>query len=122
MRTFCSCRTFLLVAAVIATVGARGLCQQESAAAPQTPRSQLCLAGDCQSADGGATQDGGATRTSSQKSEAPPPADNTVTLKKAFLNLPGDQKAIWTSPFRLHPRDSFWVVPLLGTTGVLIGS
>jgi membrane-associated phospholipid phosphatase len=65
---------------------------------------------------------GGATQTSPQKTESAPPADNTVTLKKAFLNLPGDQKAIWTSPFRLRPKDAFWVVPLLGTTGVLIGS
>jgi hypothetical protein len=45
-----------------------------------------------------------------------------VTFKKVLMNLPGDQKAIWTSPFRLHLRDSVWLVPMLGTAGVLIGS
>src|SRR5262249_43091878 len=48
--------------------------------------------------------------------------DSSMTFKKVFLNLPGDQKAIWTSPFRLRLRDSVWVAPLVGTTGVLIGS
>src|SRR5262249_51649430 len=48
--------------------------------------------------------------------------DTSMSLKKVFVNLPGDQKAIWTSPFRLHPRDSFWVAPMIGVTGVLIGS
>lgn len=50
------------------------------------------------------------------------PADGETTLKKAILNLPGDQKAIWTSPFRLRPEDSIWLGPVLGTAGVLIGS
>lgn len=45
-----------------------------------------------------------------------------VSLKRVFVNLPGDQKAIWTSPFHLQPHDSFWLVPLAATTGVLVGS
>jgi capsule assembly protein Wzi/PAP2 superfamily protein len=45
-----------------------------------------------------------------------------VSLKKAFRNLPGDQKAIWTSPFHVHERDLYWVVPFAATTGLLIGS
>jgi hypothetical protein len=48
--------------------------------------------------------------------------DSTSTIKKVLENLPGDQRTIWTSPFRLHPRDSVWVLPMLGTTGALIGS
>jgi membrane-associated phospholipid phosphatase len=48
--------------------------------------------------------------------------DHSVTLKRIFLNLPGDQKAIWTSPFHLHTQDGFWLVPFAATTGVLIGS
>src|SRR5262249_10557053 len=48
--------------------------------------------------------------------------DNSVSIKRVILNLPGDQRRIWTSPFRLHPRDSAWLVPLLGTTAVLFGS
>ena len=45
-----------------------------------------------------------------------------LTLKRAFLNLPGDQKAIWTSPFHMRKQDAFWLVPFAATTGVLIGS
>ena len=48
--------------------------------------------------------------------------DEPVTIKKVILNLPGDQKRIWTSPFHLHARDAFWLAPLAATTGVLIGS
>jgi membrane-associated phospholipid phosphatase len=50
------------------------------------------------------------------------PPDTSMTLKKMFVNLPGDQKAIWTSPFRMRLRDSLWVAPMIGATGVLIGS
>jgi len=48
--------------------------------------------------------------------------DNSVSIKKVILNLPGDQRRIWTSPFHLHPRDSAWLLPVLGTTAVLLGS
>ncbi len=49
-------------------------------------------------------------------------SDSHVSLKKVFLNLPGDQKAILTSPFHLRKQDGFWLVPFAATTGVLIGS
>src|SRR2546421_9871658 len=45
-----------------------------------------------------------------------------MSVKKVFVNLPGDQKAIWTSPFHLRWHDSAWLMPLAGATGVLIGS
>lgn len=48
--------------------------------------------------------------------------DEPVTIKKVILNLPGDQKRIWTSPFHLHPHDAAWLIPFAATTGVLIGS
>ena len=48
--------------------------------------------------------------------------DHSVTLKRAFLNLPGDQKAIWSSPFRLRTHDAFWLVPFAATSAALIGS
>src|SRR5262245_24563737 len=44
------------------------------------------------------------------------PVDTSMTLKKMFVNLPGDQKAIWTSPFRVRLRDSIWVAPMVGAT------
>jgi hypothetical protein len=50
------------------------------------------------------------------------PAGKTVTVKGALMSLPGDQKEIWTSPFRVRAHDSVWLLPALGTAGVLIGS
>lgn len=41
-----------------------------------------------------------------------------MSVKRVFLNLPGDQKAIWTSPFHLRFEDAPWVVPLAGATGL----
>ena len=49
-----------------------------------------------------------------------PPAG--VTFKRVFTNLPGDQEAIWTSPFHIKATDTAWLVPLAATSGVLIGS
>ena len=49
--------------------------------------------------------------------------ENAVTsLKQAFVNIPDDQKAIWTSPRHIHKQDLFWLAPLAGATAVLIGS
>src|SRR5215472_6592945 len=50
-----------------------------------------------------------------------PAADTSMSFKKAFLNLPGDQRAIWTSPMHLRWHDAIWLAPLAGTTGILIG-
>ena len=38
------------------------------------------------------------------------------------MNIPGDQKAIWTSPLHVRATDSFWLLPLGGVTAGLIGS
>jgi Capsule assembly protein Wzi/PAP2 superfamily len=113
-----SLRTFSLLTAIVGVAFARCHCLQESTANHAASSGQGCLAGDCQT-EGGRT---GTAQSSPPKSESPSEADNSVTLKKAFLNLPGDQKAIWTSPFHLHARDSIWLVPMIGTAGVLIGS
>lgn len=43
-----------------------------------------------------------------------------MSVKKIFLNLPGDQKAIWLSPFRLRAHDSSWLGPFAATTGLLL--
>jgi hypothetical protein len=50
------------------------------------------------------------------KGQQRPPAP--MSIKRVFLNLPGDQKAIWTSPFQLRLGDAPWVVPLAGATGL----
>ena len=49
-------------------------------------------------------------------------ATTPMSLKKVFINLPGDQKTIWTFPFRLSPNDSTWAFPVMGTAGVLFAS
>ena len=46
--------------------------------------------------------------------------DHSMSVKKVFLNLPGDQRDIWTSPARFHPHDLTWLLPLgVGTGGLL---
>ena len=45
-----------------------------------------------------------------------------VTFRRVFTNLPGDQKAIWMSPFHIRATDTAWLLPLGATAGVLIGS
>src|SRR6266700_3210647 len=62
--------------------------------------------------------DGPAPATGSDKQDEP----SSISIKRVFLNLPGDQRAIWTAPFRLRPRSLTWVLPFAGTTGLLLAS
>ncbi len=97
------------------------VCVQESSEVSSSVRSptMTCLRGNCASDD--ETVVAPPSSLASGKAENAP-MDARMTFKKVFLNLPGDQKAIWTSPFRLRWDDSVWVAPMLGATGVLIGS
>src|SRR5260370_3660999 len=95
-------------------------CLQESSdsATPGDRLAKACLSGEC-------TPETGAATAPSERQGADvtnEPADAGMTFKKVFLNLPGDQKEIWTSPFRLRPNGSLWPVPIAGAVGVLIGS
>src|SRR6185436_841694 len=50
-----------------------------------------------------------------------PNAAATPTLESRFFkNILHDQKAIWTSPFRLHRSNARWLAPLALGTGALI--
>src|ERR1044071_8877660 len=49
-------------------------------------------------------------------------SDEPVSIKKVFLNLPGDQKTIWTSPFHITGRDFASVLPISGATGLLFAT
>src|SRR6185437_1001712 len=60
--------------------------------------------------------------TQSQTALDSDPSPGAMSIKKAFLNLPGDQKTIWTAPFRLRARDLPWLAPLGGVTGLLIAT
>src|SRR5579864_872148 len=57
------------------------------------------------------------TKTQKQEDRA-----TGTSFKRMFLNIPGDQKAIWTSPLHIRAADSFWLLPLGGVTAGLIGS
>ena len=88
--------------------------------------------------DAGAGQGTSSSSNSSSTSgaEAQPPADDKkkadakkrndhakgTSFKRMFLNIPGDQKTIWTSPLHIRAKDSFWLLPLGGVTAGLIGS
>jgi Capsule assembly protein Wzi/PAP2 superfamily len=97
-----------------------GLQQSGGVSAPAVSVKKACAENDCGS-EGGAAPASASAATGSGDGEKEPD-DATVTIKKVVANLPGDQKAIWTSPFRLHTRDSLWLAPMIGTAGVLIGS
>ncbi len=57
------------------------------------------------------------TPSPSPKAAVPP------TLERQFFkNILDDQKAIWTSPFHLHGRDSRWTVPLGLAAAALIAT
>src|SRR5260370_6054749 len=45
-----------------------------------------------------------------------------ITLRGTPKRLLSDQKAIWTSPLHLRPKDAEWLIPLGVATGLLIGS
>ena len=53
----------------------------------------------------------------------PAPPAKTSTLEKQFLkNLLADQKAIWTSPFKVQTDDLKWLVPFTAGTATLIAT
>ena len=101
-------RITLLVAILLSSVVTRLVAfpqQSSSESSPQTS-AKPCARVDCQSED-------------KQGNDNPPvsngadePHGQTMTVKKVFVNLPGDQKAIWTSPLRLRPNDAIWLAPL----------
>jgi membrane-associated phospholipid phosphatase len=108
-----------LVVSILATlpVKANAWLQSSDAAVGTEPSAKNCIAG-CETPD----DRPGSSSGKKAKEQDHASADNGMTLKKVFVNLPGDQKAIWTSPFRLRPNDAIWLAPLAGATGVLIGS
>lgn len=87
-------------------------------------------------ADAGQGTSSSSNSSSTSPAEAQPPANDKkkadakkrndhakgTSFKRMFLNVPGDQKAIWTSPFHIRATDSFWLLPLGGVTAGLIGS
>src|SRR5262249_31967333 len=125
MRIHSVLRTMLFAASfmILAGSGRLACLQQGADTTNASARADIPCSGDnCESAplsDRSATQAQPKNKDTVAQETAP---DSSMTFKKVFLNLPGDQKAIWTSPFRLRLRDSVWVAPLVGTTGVLIGS
>lgn len=42
-----------------------------------------------------------------------------MSLKRVFMNLPGDQKAIWSSPFHVRASDAPWALSFAGASGLL---
>src|SRR6185312_14650090 len=87
-------------------------CQQ----APSSQQQEPCPGIGCSSEPQPTPTPIPAAQKQSVKEQSP------ISVKRVFLNLPGDQKAIWTSPLHVHATDSFWLLPLGATTGVLIGS
>jgi membrane-associated phospholipid phosphatase len=123
MRTYPLLQKFLLLAAINGLLLLSAFSQAPEAGPNSAATSEpICLACSSEAQSRG-------DQSSSTSADHPKPnkqndsdADKTVTLKKVFLNLPGDQKAIWTSPSRLRADDALWLAPTVATFGVLIGS
>src|SRR6185312_2004196 len=81
------------------------------------------------SADQAAPEQGTSSSSNSSESsaaQAQPPSESKkktdtkqqedrakgTSFKRMFLNIPGDQKAIWTSPLHIRATDSAWLLPL----------
>src|SRR5260370_34357780 len=99
---------------------ATGLQQSADVSDSAVSVKKACAENNCVS-DGGAAPASTSAATGSADGQKEP-ADDTVTIKKVLANLPGDQKAIWTSPFRVHARDSIWLAAMPGTAGERIGT
>jgi len=115
-------RITLLAALIMAIADARLVAYpQENSGVPASSSSarKACPGADCALDDQHPTSVPPAPPASDPSTGQP---DQTMTFKKVFVNLPGDQKAIWTSPARLQWHDAIWLAPLAGATGVLIGS
>ncbi|MBV9925547.1 MAG: phosphatase PAP2 family protein [Acidobacteria bacterium] len=64
----------------------------------------------------------GASAQSPQASPSPTPSPTPLPERQFFKNILRDQRAIWTSPFRLEGEDARWLVPLGLTTAALIAT
>ena len=130
-------RTRLFAVLLVTVAGAaKATCIQQNAESAVASSRLICADGNCAPvlspvADVSAAVVPTPARDKDTPAAVPVPADNPpqetqsdtpMTFKKVFLNLPGDQKTIWTSPLHLRWKDSLWVVPLSGATGVMIGS
>ncbi len=55
-------------------------------------------------------------------SPTPEPSPTPLPERQFFRNILRDQKAIWTSPFRLRGEDARWLVPLGAATAALVAT
>jgi hypothetical protein len=118
MRTQYSLMT-MLVTAMLASPPANAICQQGAESVKSSPET----GGDCNSDRCQALQDFSSPFSAADAGPARESDSDTqprLSIKRVFLNLPGDQKAIWTSPFHMRKHDSIWLAPLAGTT-ILLG-
>ncbi|MGE5206175.1 MAG: hypothetical protein ACM3PW_11195, partial [Chlamydiota bacterium] len=113
MRIHSSLKATCIAILVYVTLAHQAFSQQSPGSSQQQP----CLGIGC--AAGGAQP---VPTPQPQPQSQDSSESHKVSVKRVFLNLPGDQKAIWTSPFHLRVQDSFWLAPLAATTGALIGS
>jgi len=109
----------MLLSAMLASLGipANAICQQstESSRGP-AQMGEACNSNQCQDPLDSSSQSSAAGPVKESGSDTQP----HLSIKRVFLNLPGDQKAIWTSPFHMRKQDSVWLAPLAGTT-ILLG-
>jgi len=114
-RTFLSA-SLLCVVLGMTPLSLRGISFQDPAAAPSTL--ERAEPPSFANPDSGEEQAPAPQRDSGKK--AGRHDETTKSLKQVFLHLPSDQKTIWTSPFHVKARDSVWLLPLAGSTALLM--
>jgi membrane-associated phospholipid phosphatase len=113
-------RHCILLSTIVAFVAIRFAPSQEREKSKEPPPSEKCQGLGCPIPADPIPPAPPPTKQDQQSQQDVKPGG--VTFRKVFTNLPGDQKAIWTSPFHIRATDTAWLLPLTATSGVLIGS
>ena len=60
----------------------------------------------------------GSDATSKDQSAPPQPICGITHLGRCLENLGSDERGVFTSPFRLQPKDTYWLMPFGAATGL----
>ncbi len=84
----------------------------------------VCISGACAQTTAPRTDESGAVEVKKQKAPVVQPSQEPKPneWRKLLVNIAGDQKAIWTSPFRMSRETAPWWAGFGGATAFLIAT
>lgn len=119
-RLLAACRVLALASLGLGGISATA---QDAIKPPAEPKSESRAVASPSASDGRPDVQGPLDKPQEMSHATQAPREShPMTLKRVFLNLPGDQKSIWTSPLHLRARDSTWLVPFITIDGLLLAS